>query len=138
MKFAYDWHSSAHVDQSVSAAGRRQGAAAANRQAGYVKRGGTRLGEVDRTRRGGGRVRGRRARQGKQPSLQQEEEGGKEKERARAYEIANDTKIRELTRAGKRNGATGVLFWNGTTLVTPSIGRSGRCVRGCRPQEVAS
>lgn len=32
---------------------------------------------------------------GKQPSLQQEEEGGKEKERAEAYERDNETKIRE-------------------------------------------
>ena len=55
------------------------------------KGGGTRLGEVDRTRRGGGRVQGG----GKQPSLQQEEEGGKEKERAKACERHSETKLRE-------------------------------------------
>lgn len=32
---------------------------------------------------------------GKQPSLQQEEEGGKEKERAKVCESDNETKIRE-------------------------------------------
>lgn len=59
--------------------------------------GGTRLGEVDRTRRGGGGGGGGGRVQGgqKQPSLQQEEEEGKEKERAEAYERDNETKIRE-------------------------------------------
>ena len=60
--------------------------------AGSAKEGGTSQGEVDRTRRGGERVRGGG---GKQPSLQQEEEGGKEKERAKARKKANETKIRE-------------------------------------------
>lgn len=58
--------------------------------------GGTSLGEVDRTRRGGERVLGLGGgRGGKQPSLQQEEEGGKEKERAKARKRDNDKKIRE-------------------------------------------
>ena len=64
--------------------------ALANRRVGFAKGGGTRLGEVDRTRREGDEYRG-----GKQPSLQQEEEGGKEKERAKACERHNETKIRE-------------------------------------------
>lgn len=59
--------------------------------------GGTSLGEVDRTRRGGERVLGLGGGRGgdKQPSLQQEEEGGKEKERAKARKRDNDKKIRE-------------------------------------------
>lgn len=67
----------------------------ANSRAEFAEGGGTRLGEVDRTRRGGGKASTEGGWGGKQPSLQQEEEGGKEKERAEAYERDNETKIRE-------------------------------------------
>lgn len=66
-------------------------AALANSREEFADGGGTRLGEVDRTSRGGGgEYRG-----GKQPSLQQEEEGGKEKERAKASVRDDETKIRQ-------------------------------------------
>lgn len=54
--FAYDWHSSAHFDQLGFAAGRWQMSAPANSIIQFAKGGGTSLGEVDRTRRGGDRV----------------------------------------------------------------------------------
>lgn len=67
-------------------------AAVANSIVELAEGGGTSLGEVDRTRRGGERVLGLGGGGGKQPSLQQEEEGGKEKERAKARKRDNDKK----------------------------------------------
>lgn len=59
---------------------------------------------------------------GKQPSLQQEEEGGKEKERAKACESERERERRD-TNKGVKSGWDAVrgLFWNKTTRVTPKL-----------------
>lgn len=67
--------------------------------------------------------RGERAGGSKQPSLQQEEEGGKETGRARAFEIHTETKLKDLTRPRDSGGAARGLFWDNAAVATQVLTR---------------